>query len=90
MHRVEAAITYTRGLQVINGRDERGEGRGDLWLILALLGVALLLGFCTWGIRFTPDMTQPPSPLVEALGTTALCGGLGVLGLAGLCFLFKM
>ena len=64
--------------------------RGDLWLFLAALGVVLLLAFCVWGIHFTPDMSQPPSPAQEWPGTISLCGGLGLLGLAGLCFLFKM
>ena len=62
---------------------------GDLWLILGLVAVVLLLGFCVWGVEFTPDMSVPPTPVQEWLGTTALCGGGGLLLLAGLAFLMR-
>jgi hypothetical protein len=62
---------------------------GDLWLILGLVAVILLLGFCVWGIVYTPDMTGPPNPAQEWLGTTSLCGGAGLLALAGLAFVMR-
>ena len=62
---------------------------GDLWLILGCIGVVLLLGFCIWGVYNTPDMSAPPTPVQEWLGTLGLCGGGGLLGLAGLAFLMR-
>jgi len=47
----------------------------DLWLILAVVGCALLLAFCIWGVHFTPDMSIPPNLFQQTLGSLMLCGG---------------
>ena len=66
------------------------EERGDLWLIIALVGVALLLAFCAWGVHFTPDMSEPADELLKMLGSLMLCGGPILLLIAGFCFIIGM
>lgn len=62
---------------------------GDLWLILAVVGVLLLVGFCVWGVHFTPDMSQPPNELQKALGALTLCGGPILLLIAAFLFVIR-
>jgi len=64
--------------------------RGDLWLIVACIGVVLLLAFCVWGVHFTPDMSQPPNTAQQGFGALALCGGPILLLLAVFLFAAKI